>query len=58
MDRDRCLVAEQQLSVYWPKFGWTMPGYEYPLMWGLIAFALALGGGGPYSLDRKLGREL
>src|SRR5262245_2166300 len=20
--------------VYWPKFGWTLPGYEYALMWG------------------------
>jgi putative oxidoreductase len=39
-------------------FGWTRPGYEYPLMWALIALAIALRGGGPYSLDRKLGREL
>ncbi len=55
------MVAIEMLvivSVYWPKFGWTLPGYEYPLMWGLICFALALGGGGPYSLDRKIGREL
>jgi len=43
---------------YWPKFGWTGPGYEYPLMWGLIMLAIALRGGGPYSLDRWLGREL
>jgi len=43
---------------YWPKFGWTSPGYEYPLMWGLIMLAIALRGGGPYSLDRRLGREL
>ena len=41
-----------------PKFGWTERGYEYPLMWGLVMFAIALRGGGPYSLDRKLGREL
>jgi len=27
-------------------------------MWGLICFAIALRGGGPHSLDRKLGREL
>jgi putative oxidoreductase len=40
------------------KFGWTGPGYEYPLMWGLIMLAIALRGGGPYSLDRRLGREL
>jgi putative oxidoreductase len=43
---------------YLPTFGWTGPGYEYPLMWGLIMLAIALRGGGPYSLDRKLGREL
>ena len=43
---------------YFPKFGWTHPGYEYTLMWGLIMFAIALRGGGPYSLDRKLGCEL
>ena len=39
-------------------FGWTTRGYEYPLLWGLILFAIALRGGGPYSLDRKIGREL
>ena len=33
-------------------------GWEYPLFWGLIFFAIALRGGGPYSLDRKLGWEL
>jgi hypothetical protein len=26
-----------------------------PLFWGLIMFAIALRGGGPYSLDRRLG---
>ena len=41
-----------------PKFGWTAPGYEYPLFWGLVMLAIALRGGGPYSLDRKIGREL
>jgi putative oxidoreductase len=39
-------------------FGWAARGYEYPLFWGLIMFAIALRGGGPYSLDRKIGREL
>jgi putative oxidoreductase len=39
-------------------FGWTRPGYEYPLMCGVIMLAVALRGGGPYSLDRKLGWEL
>jgi putative oxidoreductase len=39
-------------------FGWLNRGYEYTLMWGLVCFAIALRGGGPYSLDRKLGIEL
>jgi putative oxidoreductase len=43
---------------YLPKFGWTGPGYEYPLMWGLMMFAVALKGGGAWSLDRKLGWQL
>jgi len=46
-------------GVYWPAgFSWLNRGYEYTLMWGLLALAIALGGGGPYSLDRRLGREL
>ena len=45
--------------VYWGNgFGWLKRGYEYVLLWGLVAFAIALRGGGPYSLDRRLGREL
>ena len=44
---------------HWPAgFGWARGGWEYPLFWGLILFAIALRGGGPYSLDRKLGWEL
>jgi putative oxidoreductase len=39
-------------------FAWLNRGYEYTLLWGLVCFAIALRGGGPYSLDRKLGREL
>lgn len=40
-------------------FTWSRPGggWEYPLFWGLIWLAIGLRGGGPYSLDRKLGRE-
>jgi putative oxidoreductase len=41
-----------------PKFGWTAPGYEYPLFWGLVMLAISLRGGGPYSLDRRIGKEL
>jgi putative oxidoreductase len=44
---------------HWPQgFTWSRGGWEYPLFWGLIMFAIALRGGGPYSLDRKLGWEL
>ncbi len=47
------------VTIYLPKgYGWTLPGYEYALMWGLIMFAVALRGGGPFSLDRTLGRQL
>jgi putative oxidoreductase len=45
--------------VYWKTgFAWTRRGYEYTLMWGLVSFAIALRGGGPYSVDRKLGVQL
>ncbi len=32
-------------------------GYEYPLLWGLVALAIAFKGGGEMSLDRAIGRE-
>ena len=46
---------------HWPNgFWWNRPGggWEYPLLWGLMFAAIALRGGGPYSLDRKIGWEL
>src|SRR3954471_23704239 len=54
------IFIEMMVIVYHhlPKFGWTGPGYEYPLFWGLVILAIALRGGGPYSLDRVIGREL
>ena len=51
---EMCVIVYHHL----PKFGWTDRGYEYPLFWGLVMLAIALRGGGPYSLDRKIGREL
>jgi len=45
--------------LYWNNgFAWLNRGYEYTLLWGLCCFAIALRGGGPYSLDRNLGTEL
>lgn len=31
---------------------------ELFVFWGIVFFAIALRGGGPYSLDRKIGKEL
>lgn len=33
-------------------------GYEYVLLLGIVMFAVALRGGGAYSLDRMIGKEL
>ena len=44
---------------YWGNgFSWLNRGYEYVLLWGMVSLAIALRGGGPYSLDRRIGREL
>lgn len=46
-------------AIYWKTgFSWLHRGYEYTMLWGWICFAIALRGGGPYSVDRVLGREL
>lgn len=54
------VTIEMAVIVYHhlPKFGWAERGYEYPLFWGLVMLAIALRGGGPYSVDRAIGREL
>ena len=53
-------LIEMMVIVYHhlPKFGWSVGGYEYPLFWGLVLLAIALRGGGPFSLDRRIGKEL
>lgn len=33
-------------------------GFEYVLLLGTVLFAISLRGGGPYSIDRKIGKEL
>ncbi len=42
------------------KFGfpWGDRGAEYPILWGLMAFYITFYGGGRYSVDWKIGREL
>lgn len=45
--------------LYWGNgFSWLNRGYEYTLLWGFMCLAIALRGGGPWSLDRALGKEL
>jgi putative oxidoreductase len=54
-------LAVITFAVSWPNgFSFSSPGggWEFPFLWGLVVFAIALRGGGPYSLDRKLGWEL
>jgi putative oxidoreductase len=36
--------------------GWAQ--MEPTLMWGIVMFAIALRGGGPYSLDRVIGKHI
>ena|SRR5690349_21426548 len=54
-------LAVITFAVYWPNgFRFTSPGAgaEFTFLWGLMVFAVALRGGGPYSVDRWLGREI
>lgn len=52
------LMAVAAFMVHLPNgFFWTNGGYEYPLLWGLIALALFFRGGGELSVDRAIGRE-
>jgi putative oxidoreductase len=56
------LVFEFLIIVFvahWPRgYGVGAGGIEFPLMWGLILLAILLRGGGPWSVDRKLGWEV
>lgn len=39
-------------------YGMAVNGVEFPLFWLLVLVAVLLRGGGPYSLDRKIGKEI
>jgi putative oxidoreductase len=46
-------------AAHWVKgFSVGAGGYEYVLFLGIVMFAIALRGGGPYSVDRVIGKEL
>lgn len=52
-------MAVAVAQVHMPNgFFWIAKGYEYPLFWSLVCIALAIRGGGPLSLDAKIGREV
>jgi putative oxidoreductase len=52
------VMAVAVFAVHLPNgFFWGGGGYEYPLLWGLVALDIAFKGGGELSVDRALGRE-
>lgn len=52
------MMAVAVVQVHLPAgFFWTEGGFEYPLMWGLVALSFVVRGGGRYSVDRLIGRE-
>jgi putative oxidoreductase len=48
------------ITMFQWKFGyfWTNRGIEYALLWWLLLLAIMMRGGGAYSLDRLLGKEV
>jgi putative oxidoreductase len=57
------VIAVEMLVVtfvfQWPfGFFWTNRGYEYPLLLALLCVAIVFRGGGRYSIDRLIGKEL
>ena len=53
------LMAVAVIWVHLPiGYFWMTGGLEYPLMWGLVALAFVFRGGGAYSVDALIGREI
>ena len=53
------LMAVAIIWVHLPiGYFWMTGGFEYPLMWGLVALAFVFRGGGRYSVDALIGREI
>lgn len=52
------------LTVAWYKvhlpngYFWTKLGTEYPMLWSVMMIGIVFGGGGKYSLDGKIGKEI
>ncbi len=47
------------VTFHW-QFGflWNNRGFEYPLFWAIVVFHFMINGGGRYSVDARLGREV
>jgi putative oxidoreductase len=53
------LMTVAVVQVHMPVgFFWTEGGYEYPLFWGIVALSYVIRGGGGYSVDALIGREI
>jgi putative oxidoreductase len=52
------IAIEMSVIAFYVQMPQGFPRMELYLMWGIIMFAIALRGGGPYSLDRKIGKEI
>jgi putative oxidoreductase len=39
-------------------FYWDIKGFEYPLFWAIVVLHFLVRGGGPWSIDARLGREI
>jgi putative oxidoreductase len=47
------------LVVHVPRgYGMAVNGVEFPLFWLMVLIAVLLRGGGPWSVDRKIGKEV
>lgn len=46
--------------IYHSQFGfyWNARGFEYPLFWAIVVFHFLIHGGGRWSIDHRLGREI
>src|SRR5271157_5601442 len=53
------MMAVAVVQVHLPAgYFWTNGGFEYPLLWGIVALSFAIRGGGRYSVDALIGREI
>ena len=52
-------LAVAIVTYHW-EFGynWEARGVEYPLFWAIVVFHFLIHGGGPWSLDAKIGHEI